>query len=112
MGRTGPPLRTDQASIHALGIDTLSEPIVSDLRRAGQLLRCDPDRLEDAVDAAQLAPWGAHASGLPVWRWPELCEAAAAVGIQVPRTRPTLAAYRQRRRAKAKAVAARNRKHR
>jgi hypothetical protein len=99
MGRTGPPLQSDQDSIKALGT-TFSEPVVADLQRAGRMLGCDPDRLADAVDAAGLAPWGEAAGGVPVWRWPELCEAAAGVGIQVPRTRPTLREYHQRREAK------------
>ena len=102
MGRTGPPLQSDQDSIRALGT-TFSEPVVADLERAAHMLGCEPDRLEDAVAAAGLAPWGEAASGDAVFRWPELCEAAAAVGIQVPRTRPTLAAYHERRQAKAKA---------
>jgi hypothetical protein len=99
MGRTGPPLQTDQDSIKALGT-TFSEPVVSDLDRAGRMLGCPPDRLEDAVAAAGLAPWGEAASGAAVFRWPELLEAAAAAGIQVPKTRPTLAAYHERRQAK------------
>ena len=76
------------------------------------MLGCEPDRLEDAVAAAGLAPWGEAASGAAVYRWPELCRAAAGVGIPTPRTRPTLDEYHQRRRAKAKAVQARSRQHR
>jgi hypothetical protein len=99
MGRTGPPLQTDQDSIRALGT-TFSEPVVSTLGRASTMLQVPLGRLEDAVVAAGLAPWGEAAGGVPVYRWPELCEAAAATGIPVPRTRPTLAAYHERREAK------------
>jgi hypothetical protein len=73
------------------------QPLVSDVPRAARLLGCEPDRLEDAVAAAGLAPWGEAASGVPVWRWPELCEAARAAGLAVPdrlghawRRRPTV----------------------
>jgi hypothetical protein len=99
LGRTGPPLQTDQDSIKALGT-TFSEPVVADLARAAHMLGCQPDRLLDAVAAAGLPPWGRHASGATVYRWPELCEVAADAGIQVPKTRPTLAAYHERRQAK------------
>ena len=104
MGRTGPPLQTDQDSIRALGT-TFSEPVVADLERAAHMLGCEPDRLEDAVVAAGLAPWGEAASGATVYRWPELLEAAAA-GIPVPKARPTMAEYHQRRQAKRDAARA------
>jgi hypothetical protein len=111
MARTGPPLRTDRNSHQALGVDTLSEPVVSTLERAGLALGCDPDRLTDAVAAAGLPPWGRHASGATVYRWPELVAVARDhLGIPVPATRPTLAEYRARELARKERQQAGNRK--
>jgi hypothetical protein len=78
--------------------------VVSTTERASELLGCAPDELERAISAAGLEPWMTAASGQGAYRWPELCEAAAAAGIEVPRTRPTMAAWRTRKAAKARAA--------
>jgi hypothetical protein len=120
MARTGPTLRTPEQSNTSLGTDAQVEPIVATLSRAGELLGCDPARLADAVGAVGLAPWGQHADGAAVWRWPELVAAARDhLGIPVPATRPTLAEYRarveakrERQQAKQARQRAKSRKHR
>jgi len=95
--RSGPPTqarkRTAKGHGLALGVSPLGEPVVSTLERAAGILGCEPPRLAEAL--AGLEPWGQHASGQPVWRWPELCAAAAAAGIKAPTIRPTLAAWRK-----------------
>jgi hypothetical protein len=91
VGRSGPPLRPDSASIAALGTDALSEPIVATIPRAAGMLRLDPSRLQAAVAAAGVPTWGAHADGSPVYRWPELVAAVRDhLGMPIPATRPTL----------------------
>lgn len=102
MANTGPPVRIEGRRRNpALPTDIQGEPVVSDLERAGLILGCDPGRLADAMAAAGLPPWGEHASGAAVFRWPELCQAARDhLRISTPATRPTVAAYRARRQAK------------
>jgi hypothetical protein len=104
VSRTGPPTqaRKHTAKGHGLrlGAAPLGEPVVATLERAAYLLDCEPARLAEALDG--LEPWGSHASGQPVWRWPELCQAANQAGIPAPTTRPTLADWRQYRAAQGK----------
>ena len=97
--KTGPPTRRKRGHGLALGMSPMTEPVVATLERAAHLLDCEPGQLADAL--AALEPWGTHASGADVWRWPELVEAAGRAGIQVPETRPTMAAWKAMRRRKA-----------
>jgi hypothetical protein len=99
--RHGPPTRFKPKG-HGLGPSEapLAEPVVCDLGRAAVLLDCEPGQLADAVTAAGLDSWGSHASGAAVYRWPELCQAAARAGIPTPTTRPTMADWRHQREAK------------
>jgi hypothetical protein len=59
------------------------DPVVSTLERAAHLFRLELDQLVDAVAAAGLAPWGRHASGAAVYRWPELVGVAQDLGATV-----------------------------
>jgi hypothetical protein len=97
MARRTPPLRPAGAGLVGLGIDALAEPLVSTASRAATMLGCEPAQLVTAAATAGLEPWGRHANGAAVYRWPELCRAAAAAGIPTPSTRPTLAEYHERR---------------
>ena len=60
------------------------QPLVSDLARAAALLRLELRDLEQAVVAAELPVWGLHAEGMEVFRWADLCAAAADAGHTVP----------------------------
>jgi hypothetical protein len=60
------------------------QPIVSTVGRAAELLELDTGRLASAVEAAQLPPWGRHASGEPVYRWGRLCALAVELGSILP----------------------------
>jgi hypothetical protein len=102
MASTGPPLKAKARNGLALGVNPLTEPLVVTVARASELLGVDPGRLAVAVDRAELPAWGRHASGVEVWRWPELCRVAAAAGISVPKTRPTVDEWRSRRERKRK----------
>jgi hypothetical protein len=59
-------------------------PLVSTADRAGELLGIPTDQLDPAIAAAGLRPWGRHACGQPVWRWPELLAVARSLGVQPP----------------------------
>jgi hypothetical protein len=67
-----------------------TQPLVCHLDRTVELLTLDLEALEAAVVAAQLQPWGENAQGVPVYRWPELLEAADAAGLPVPQGRGTV----------------------
>jgi hypothetical protein len=70
--------------VRARGIHPLGVPIVATVERCAELLGIEADRLAAAVARARLAPWGAHASGEPVWRWRELVELGQQLGGKVP----------------------------
>jgi hypothetical protein len=59
-------------------------PLVSATGRTGKLLGIPADQLAPAIAAAGLRPWGEHACGQPVWRWPELLTVARGLGVQPP----------------------------
>jgi hypothetical protein len=59
-------------------------PLVSTTDRAGVLLGIPADQLGPAIAAAGLRPWGEHACGQPVWRWPELIAVARNLGVEPP----------------------------
>ena len=96
MGRRhGPPTKYRPKG-HGLGVgqNPMTEPVVATVERAAHLLGCEVSELAEALDG--LEPWGHHHDGSAVHRWPELCQAAALAGIEVPPTRPTMDAWRQR----------------
>jgi hypothetical protein len=102
MANYGPPTRKAGYSAHQdLNNAGMAEPVVSTLDRASLALGCDPAQLAQAVQAAGLPVWARHADGSDCFRWPELVEAARDhLGIRVPVTRPTLAAWQVKRQAK------------
>ena len=57
------------------------QPLVAHVERAAQLLEVDEHELGAVIDRAGLQPWGAHASGAPVYRWVALVEVAASAGL-------------------------------
>ena len=88
----------DAVNRQALNIDTVAEPVVSTVPRAATMLGVQPDRLHEAVTRAELEPWARHADGSDCFRWPELVAAVRDhLGVAVPRTRPTLAEWAERR---------------
>jgi hypothetical protein len=68
----------------SLGIHPEGVPLVSTTDRASELLGIPADQLTQAITAAGLCPWGEHACGQPVWRWPELLTVARSLGVEPP----------------------------
>jgi hypothetical protein len=68
-----------------LRLPPYGQPLVSTVPRAAELLGLDPGRLLGAVERAQLAVWGRHADGSPVFPWPQLCALAAELGATLPK---------------------------
>jgi hypothetical protein len=84
--RTSVPSPQGVHAVTFTGRTTVADqPLVAHLERAALMLKLEPQALEAAVDRAGLQPWGEHAQGMEVYRWPELLEAADAAGLPVPK---------------------------
>jgi hypothetical protein len=85
----GHPWAPPAGASKRLALDMASQPIVSTVSRAAELLRVEADRLAQVVTEAGLEPWPwHHADGSEVFPWPDLVAVAVErLGITPPKQR-------------------------